>query len=323
MALEQPYFCLAYYQFAPIGDPRKEVAEHRAFMEKLDATSRIYISEEGINGQACLARDDALKYIDWMHSRELFRNVEFKIHEWHEQAFPRLTIKYRKHLVARDRPVNLHNQGKHLSPKEWHDMMETEKDALLLDVRNDYEWKVGHFDGAFVPPCTTFREFEKYADTLKASEANKDKTIMMCCTGGIRCEVYSALLKDMGFEKVYQLQGGIIKYGLEEGNKKWKGKLFVFDDRLTVPIAQEPAETIGTCHHCGGPADNYYNCASMDCNTLFLCCPNCVAPHKGCCQVSCTQSERLRPYQEEGAHKPFRRKHLSCGIPAKQASASE
>lgn len=310
MTAQQPYFALAFYQFAPIADPHGEVALHKEFLSKLDATSRIYISEEGINGQACLIREDALRYIDWMHARDPFRNIEFKIHEWHEQIFPRLTVKYRKYLVGRDREVNFNNQGKHVPAKEWTEMLEKEKDVLLLDVRNDYEWEVGRFEGAEVPPCKTFRDFEKYADALKKQVDPKTKPVMMYCTGGIRCEVYSALLKDMGFEKVYQLQGGIIKYGLEEGAGKWLGKLFVFDDRLTVPISKEETPMVGHCHHCGTPCESYYNCANMDCNELFLCCPDCVTPHKGCCKSDCQTSARLRPYQEQKPHKPFRRKHL-------------
>lgn len=309
MALENRYFVLAYYTFQPIENARLEVQEHKDFLVKLDATSRIYISEEGLNGQVCLERSDALKYIDWMHSKKPFKNLEFKVHEWHEQAFPRLVIKYRKYLVGRDRDVDFTNQGEHVHPAKWKEMLEVEKDALLLDVRNTYEWKVGRFKGAEVPPCETFRDFEKYAEELKKSHDPKTKKVMMYCTGGIRCEVYSALLKDLGFEKVFQLQGGIIKYGLEEGSKHWQGKLFVFDDRLTVPISHEEAPIIGTCHHCKTPSESYYNCASTDCNCLFLSCRPCLEKFNGCCQEACTHSARLRPFNQQNPHKPFRRKH--------------
>jgi UPF0176 protein len=277
------YFCLAFYTFQKIENPQEEVTRHKEFLEKLDATSRIYISEEGINGQLCAEMSDAIRYTDWMHARDAFKNLEFKIHQWHEQAFPRLTIKYRKYLVGRDREVNFNNQGEHVPAAKWKEMLENEKEALLLDVRNTYEWKVGRFEGAVVPPCETFRDFEKYAEELKHKTNPKEQKVMMYCTGGIRCEVYSALLKDLGFEKVYQLEGGIIKYGLQQGSKHWQGKLFVFDDRLTVPISSEPAPVIGACHHCSKETENYYNCANMDCNDLFLCCEKCVPAIKGCC----------------------------------------
>lgn len=310
MALEHPYFVLAFYTFQKIEDAKLEVKTHKEFLGKLDATCRIYISEEGINGQLCLERNDALKYIDWMHSKKEFKNLEFKMHEWHEQAFPRLIVKYRKYLVGRDREVNLNNQGEHLSPEKWKEMLETENDALLLDVRNIYEWKVGRFKNAEAPPCETFRDFEKYAEDLKKTYDPEKKKVMMYCTGGIRCEVYSALLKDLGFKNVYQLQGGIIKYGLKEGTKHWLGKLFVFDDRLTVPISEkENAPVIGQCHHCGCESESYYNCASMDCNCLFLSCKSCLEKHTGCCKEACTQSSRLRPFNQQNPHKPFRRQH--------------
>jgi UPF0176 protein len=309
MALEHPYFVLAFYTFQTIENPKAELALQKDYLGKLDATCRIYISEEGINGQLSLARDHALLYIDWMHSRKEFKNLDFKVHEWHEQAFPRLTLKYRKHLVGRDQDVDLTKQGEHLPPKQWKEMLESEEDALLLDIRNSYEWELGRFVGATLPPCETFRDFEKYADDLKSSHNPKEKKVMMYCTGGIRCEVYSALLKNKGFEKVYQLQGGIIKYGLEQGNKHWNGKLFVFDDRLSVPISKEAAPVIGKCRSCSAPCESYYNCANIDCNTLFLCCKECIKASLGCCQATCMESPRIRPVNHQNPHKPFRRKH--------------
>ena len=182
---------------------------------------------------------------------------------------------------------------------------------ILLDVRNDYEWKVGRFEGAELPPCETFREFNSYAEHLKERADPATTPVMMYCTGGIRAELYSALLREKGFQKVYQLLGGIIGYGKEEGGKHWLGKLFVFDDRLAVPISdEETAPTIGACHHCSCPNDTYYNCANMDCNHLFLCCPACLQKFAGCCQDSCVQAPRTRPYHQETAHKPFKRSHF-------------
>lgn len=303
------YYVLAYYQFSPIPDPRSEVFAHKAFFKGRDATSRIYISEQGINGQMSAAKEDAEAYMEWMHSRPEFKEVHFKIHNHHEQAFPRLTIKYRRQLVAYDKEVDLSVRGEHVAPKKWKEMLETSKEHVLIDVRNDYEWKLGRFDGAELPPCETFREFETYADNLKNSVDPKKTPVMMYCTGGIRCELYSSILIERGFEKVYQLDGGIINYGLKEGSDHWLGKLFVFDDRLSVPISDQEAPVIGQCHHCQVECEAYYNCSNMDCNGLFLCCPTCLEKHKGCCKESCSSGVRLRPFQKETAHKPFRRWH--------------
>lgn len=301
------YFVLAFYQISPIQDPNGEVKLHKEYLATKDAKSRIYISEEGINGQMSLIKDDAMKYVDWMHSRPEFKNVSFKLHEWHEHAFPKLTIKYRKQLVALDKKVDLEKKGQHISPQEFKRVLDDNEPHVLLDVRNNYEWAVGRFSGARVPPCENFREFDEWATELKKEVDPKKSKVMMYCTGGIRCEFYSALLKESGFENVLQLDGGVIQYGLDEGSKHWEGKLFVFDDRLTVPISQEETPVIGTCHTCKTPIEAYYNCANIECNQLFLCCKTCLEAHAGCCGKECQSAPRLRPYELQNTHKPFRK----------------
>jgi len=303
----KPYTIIAYYHFASISDPHEEVQIHKRFFENRDASSRIYISENGINGQMCISNKDAAAYMEWIHSRPEFAQVKFKLDLYHEHIFPRLTIKYRKHLVAVDESVDMSECGEHVSPEQWKMMLEQDDGHVVLDIRNDYEWSIGHFEGAEQPPCETFRDFEKYTQELKNKIDRKKTPVMMYCTGGIRCELFSAMLKEGGFEKVYQLDGGVINYGHKEGNAHWLGKLFVFDDRLAVPISDEPNAIIGKCYHCGTANDNYYNCANMDCNHLFLCCPDCLKQHAGCCTDECMSSKRLRPYHHQNAHKPFRK----------------
>lgn len=302
-----PYYVIAFYHFCPIPDPQAEIAFQRNFFEGRDIASRIYISENGINGQMSASRADTDAYIHWMHSRNEFKDVHFKLHPAHEHAFPRRTVKYRRQLVAVDEVVNLDKRGCHLSPEKWQEMLETKKDYVLLDVRNDYEWKVGHFDKAELPPCETFRDFKQYVQNLKGKVDPENTPVMMYCTGGIRCELYSSILIEKGFTQVYQLEGGIINYGLKQGSKHWLGKLFVFDDRLTVPISEEETKVIGVCHHCQKPNETYVNCANMDCNALFLCCQDCLKKNLGCCKDDCKTAERLRPYHHETAHKPFRK----------------
>lgn len=300
-------YVLAYYYIGTIKDPHEEVLRHKNFFKNRDFKGRIYISEQGINGQSSGSLHDAEEYMQWLQSDPRFKDISFKIHAAKEHAFEKMTVKYRKQLVAIDCEVNLEQRGEPVSPARWKEMLEKkEEDTLLLDVRNDYEWKVGHFEGAELPALETFRKFPAYAKALKEKVDPKKTPVMMYCTGGIRCEFYSAVLKSEGFEKVYQLEGGVIGYGLNEGSDHWKGKLFVFDDRLVIPISDEEVETIAVCHHCKQPHDVYYNCANMDCNELFICCVSCLHSHKGCCSASC-QTGRLRPYQESS--KPFRKKH--------------
>ena len=306
---ENQYFVLAYYRFVDIEQPRQEVLRHKEFFQGRDVAGRIYLSERGINGQMSGARRDAEAYMQWMHAQAPFKDMVFKIHYHHENVFAKLTVKYRPQLVALDREVDMSQGGEHVSPEQWRKMLEGDEKALVLDVRNHYEWAVGRFEGAELPPCDTFREFSDYAEDLKNRADLKKTPVMMYCTGGIRCELYSALLKEKGFEHVYQLDGGVINYGLKEGSKHWLGKLFVFDDRLTAPISDEPAQVIGKCHHCGASHDIYYNCANMDCNHLFICCQKCLTEFAGCCQSECAASPRTRPYHQQQAHKPFRKRH--------------
>ncbi|MGE4574582.1 MULTISPECIES: oxygen-dependent tRNA uridine(34) hydroxylase TrhO [Parachlamydia] len=304
-----PYYVLAYYHFTPLENPREEVISHQKFFKDRDVSSRIYISEQGINGQMSASDQDAEAYMNWLHAKPDFATVEFKLHTHHEHVFPRKSVKYRKNLVAYDKAVNLNLRGEHVSPKKWREMLEDQEHKILIDVRNDYEWKVGHFENAELPPCETFRDFDGYSDNLKEQVDPKKTPVMMYCTGGIRCELYSSILKEKGFEKVYQLHGGVINYGLQEGSSHWKGKLFVFDDRMTVPISEEESEVIAKCHHCGVSAESYYNCANMDCNHLFICCSDCLLELAGCCKEACKDAPRVRPYHDQNPHKPFRKWH--------------
>jgi len=305
--MEQNYCILAYYAFQTVQDPQKEILEHKKLLESLDSRGRIYISEQGINGQMSITQNDLDAYVNWLKPR--FPNMPIKVHLYHEHAFEKLKIKYREQLAALDCDVDMSLTGEHVSPQKWQDMLEKEDDHVVIDVRNDYEWKVGHFEGAVTPPLSTFREFKSYAkDLLKEIDPQNTK-VMMYCTGGIRCELYSALLKEEGIENVYQLDGGVINYGLKKGSKHWQGKLFVFDDRMTVPISDDEASVISHCYKCDSQTDDYYNCANMDCNHLFLCCRSCLEELKGCCCKECQEAPRVRPFQHQNPHKPFRKRY--------------
>ncbi len=303
------YCVLAYYYFTSIEQPALEVLRHKDFFSNRDIKGRIYISKDGINGQMSASPCAAEEYMEWLRSDPRFQEIEFKIHTHFEHCFPRVTVKTRTQLVAIDVPVDMSKTGTHVSAEDWKKMLEKRDDqTVLLDVRNDYEWELGHFEGAELPTLEQFREFPTFAKKLK-EKCDPEKTkVMMYCTGGIRCELYSALLKEEGFNEVYQLQGGIIKYGLKAGSKHWKGKLFVFDDRLAVPISEkEPAEVISNCLHCAEKSDLYFNCANMDCNKLFISCTPCAEKTQGCCSSACKEAPRVRPFHVTERPKPFRR----------------
>jgi UPF0176 protein len=301
------YDVIAYYIFTEIQDPHLMVARQKEFFAGRDMTGRIYISHEGINAQLSGVKEDADAYIAWMRSDERFKDIDFKVHPYHTNAFAKMTVKYRKQLVALDQPVDLSMTGQHLSPAQWDQMLDQKDEhTLLIDVRNSYEWEVGHFKGAPKPELETFRAFKGYAQEIKESRDPSKTKVMMYCTGGIRCELYSCLLKEYGFDEVYQLDGGVIRYGLERGQSHWEGKLFVFDDRMVVPIAEGVDETLTVCQGCGTKADHYYNCANMDCNQLFIVCPACFEAERGCCCQEC-HSGRLRPISLADGGRPFRK----------------
>lgn len=313
--MEKNIVVLAYYWIGTLEDPRLEVEKHKEFLAPLDFYGRIYISEQGINGQASASLEAAEKYMAWMKADPRFAGMVFKTHAHFEHPFPRKTVKYRKQLVALDRPVDFSLRGEKLSPSAWRKEIEanrgSEEKAVWIDVRNAYEWEIGHFEGADLPPFETFREFPRYVEELKGRIDPKATKVMMYCTGGIRCEFYSALLREEGFEQVYQLDGGVIGYGLSEGTACWKGKLFVFDDRMAVPLDPNgvPAEPIAECRFCKTPFDTIFNCAHTDCNAFFIACKECLKEHEGCCSPSCIEEGkakgRLRLYNETG--KPFRK----------------
>ncbi len=302
-------FCvLAYYVIDEVSDPAKMIKEHRAFLKKLDSAGRIYVSPEGINAQLSLAEGDLQAYLDFLKKDCFFDAADVKVHHWHEHPFAKLTIKQREQLCALDTEVDFSNRGEHLSAHEWKQKLEArDEHTIVIDVRNNYESEVGYFEGAIKPDLESFREFPEFAKELRKKFDPAKTTVLMYCTGGIRCEFYSPLMKKEGFEKVYQLHGGVIRYGIEEGNHLWHGKLFVFDDRLVVDIAELKNEDVGHCRHCGCESSTYYNCANMDCNLLFLSCRECARKNKGCCCEACIVEGRVRPFSDQEHPKPFRK----------------
>lgn len=302
------YIVLAFYLIEPLEDPFGEIERFKQFFNAHDVKGRVYINEEGINAQMSISKKESSLFFNWYLGDKRFKKTDIKVHEHHEHAFPKKTVKYRKQLVALDLKVDYSKSGTHASPQQWKEMLdERDEKTLLLDVRNDYEWEIGHFERAKKPDFKTFRQFATSVERLKREYDPGKTRVLMYCTGGIRCELYSCLMKDEGYEAVYQLSGGIIKYGQEVGNDHWKGNLFVFDDRLVVPISKEKSETIGKCRHCDQKTDACYNCANMDCNELFLSCPTCCKEHLGCCSFLCTKAPRRREFEVEKRPKPYRK----------------
>ncbi|HVI69845.1 MAG TPA: rhodanese-related sulfurtransferase, partial [Magnetospirillaceae bacterium] len=228
-------------------------------------------------------------------TKAYFKGITFKWSDGAREDFPRMSVKVRDEIVTFGAADELQvdakgvvGGGKHLSPEQVHKLVEERgDDVVFFDGRNAYEAAVGKFKNAVVPETRTTSDF---LDELSGDkyEAIKDKPVVTYCTGGIRCEVLSALMKSRGFKEVYQLDGGIVKYGQTYKDKGlWEGSLYVFDKRMGTTFSEE-AKNIGVCVHCGGATSNYENCAVASCNDLILVCQKCISAENTCSPTCAT-----------------------------------
>ncbi|WP_373232876.1 rhodanese-related sulfurtransferase [Cohnella sp.] len=288
------YRILLYYKYIDIPDAEAFALEHLQYCKELGVKGRILIADEGINGTLSGTLEQTERYIAEMHSHPLFSDLLFKIDESEGHAFKKLFVRYKKELVTLrySKKLNPHTDGGgRLAPKQFHEYMQRD-DVLILDGRSDYEYDLGHFQNAIKPDLDTFREFPSWIQENLAE--HKDKTILTYCTGGIRCEMLTAVLRDQGFKDVYQLDGGIVTYGKdpEVQGKGFDGNCYVFDERISVRINQTDEHIIvGKCHHCEQPTDQYINCEDDTCHLQHLCCEDCKTNYSGYCSRDCEEND--------------------------------
>jgi UPF0176 protein len=274
---------ILYYGFAPIEDPEAVKLWQKTLCESLGLKGRILISKHGINGT--LGGDMAAlkKYVRQTKEYPGFRKIDFKWSDGTGEDFPRLRVRVRPELVAFGAPDELKvdvngvvGGGKHLKPREVDQLVaERGDEVLFFDGRNAYEAKIGKFKNAIVPDVDTSHDFIRDLESGKYDDI-KDKPIVTYCTGGIRCEVLSAIMINRGFKEVYQIEGGIVRYGESQGDESlWEGSLYVFDDRMNVNFTDK-AKTIGECEACGGATSKFRNCTNLACKDLVLLCDNCA-----------------------------------------------
>jgi len=272
---------LLYYKFTPISDPVTMKLWQRTLCDSLNLKGRILISPHGINGTVGGDMDDLKAYIKATKQFAGFKDIVFKWSDGTRDDFPRMSVKSRSEIVAFDAADELVvdergvvGGGVHLKPKQVHELVESRDDVVFFDGRNAHEAAIGKFKNAVVPDTRTSRDFIRELESGKYDDL-KDKPIVTYCTGGIRCEILSSLMKNRGFNEVYQIDGGIVKYGEAYGDDGlWEGSLRVFDDRMTIDFS-ENTKTVGVCSHCEGPTNNYENCAWANCNDLVLICLHC------------------------------------------------
>nr|WP_231375941.1 rhodanese-related sulfurtransferase [Corynebacterium aquatimens] len=288
---------MLYYQFRPIADPEAVRLWQRDLCEGLGLTGRIIISPDGINGTVGGDMEACKVYVK--KTKEYFRGIEFKWSEGGAGDFPKLSVKVRDEIVTFGVPEELKvndkgvvGGGVHLKPEEVNELVEKRDDVVFFDGRNAYEAEIGKFKNAVVPDVETTHDFIRELDSGKY-DWMKDKPVVSYCTGGIRCEILSSLMKSRGFEEVYQIDGGIVRYGEKFGNSGlWEGSLYVFDKRMHTEFGapDDPDYVqLGHCEHCGADTNQFYNCANEPaCRGLYLSCEDCREKNPYCAECSAT-----------------------------------
>lgn len=292
------YRILLYYCYTPIEDPEAFREEHHRFCLALNLLGRIIVAAEGLNGTVSGLAEDCEQYMQHLKADPRFAGTDFKVEVSDKHVFAKLHVRHKPEIVhASLRHVKPYEKtGVHLSPSEFKKLKDQE-DVVLVDVRSDYEYSVGKFKNAITLDLENFRDFPEKVEHLKQF---KDKKVITYCTGGVKCEKASAFLLEKGFENVYQLHGGIIKYGLEEGGEDFEGKCYVFDNRLTVDVNQVNPTVISRCHVCQEPSDRLVNCANPVCNIHVAICEKCGEALHGACSSECSNHPQVRSYDGTG-----------------------
>lgn len=278
---QQPKIIL-YYKFVPVSDPSMTMRWQRELCQRLGLKGRIIVSDQGINGTLGGGIENLREYKREMNRSVLFKNIMYKWSDGTGVDFPKLSVKVKDELVAfkaKDEITvterGVENGGVHLKPEQIHKLIaERGDEVVFFDGRNSYEAQVGKFKDTIIPAVETTPDFLRELEHPKY-DAIKDRPIIIYCTGGVRCEILSVLMKNRGFKEVYQIDGGIVKYGEKYGDDGlWEGTLYVFDGRMSHTFSSN-TKTIGTCVHCQGKTSRFINCADMSCNKLQLVCDDC------------------------------------------------
>jgi UPF0176 protein len=291
---------ISFYKYHHLDNPKAFRDELYLAWNQLGVLGRIYVADEGINAQLSVPTYNFEAFKSHLYSYDFLNGVRLNTAvEDDGKSFFKLAIKVRKKIVADgidDPNFDVTKIGTHLKAEDFNALIDN-PDTIVVDMRNHYESEIGHFEKAILPDVLSFREqLPKVAELL---ENQKDKPVLMYCTGGIRCEKASAYMLYRGFKEVYQLEGGIIKYANDIKEKglpnKFHGKNFVFDERLGEHIS---TEIISKCHQCGNPSDTHTNCANVACNLLFIQCPSCREKYSNCCDENCQRIASL-PEEEQ------------------------
>lgn len=271
-----------FYKFVALPDPEAVRLWQHTLASTHGLTGRILVSEHGINGTVGGDVADVKKYVRGLRSYPGFRDVDVKWADGTGDDFPRLSVRVRPEIVTFGAPDEIEvdergivGGGTHLSPHAVHALVAERDDVVFFDGRNRFEAQIGRFRDAVVPEVETTREFVAELDSGRYDHL-KTRPVVTYCTGGVRCEVLSALMRKRGFEEVYQLDGGIVRYGETFGDDGlWEGSLYVFDNRMNVEFSSD-ATVLGRCAVCQSPTSRYRNHPDINDRELTLLCEDCV-----------------------------------------------
>lgn len=297
---------LSFYRYAPIADPEKFRDDFYESLSEINAFGRIYVATEGINAQMSVPEHSFERFRAYLDTIPFLKGVLLNIAvEDDGKSFWILKVKVRPKIVADgidDPSFDMRKKGQYLNADDFNRLTD-DPETVVVDMRNHYEYEVGHFENALEVPSETFREQLPMA--VEMLKNKKDKNVIMYCTGGIRCEKASAYFLHNGFQHVYHVNGGIIHYAQtvkqNHLSNKFLGKNFVFDKRLGEQIG---SEVISHCHQCGKPCDTHVNCANEGCHLLFIQCDACAEQYNHCCSVACKETlalpEEIRKEKRKG-----------------------
>lgn len=294
------YQVLLYYNFVPVPDPEHARAEMEAFCLAHGLLGRILIASEGLNGTVSGPRPAIQAYMNWIAQHPVFHATEFKIEDVPGHTFLKLHIRVKSEIVhlGLDDLDMTQPVANYVEPHEFLEVLKSDDpDIVILDARSNYETEVGRFRNALTLDINNFRDLP---EALESLEAYKDKKIYTYCTGGIKCEKVSRLMLKQGFQSVYQLHGGIIRYAKETGGEDFDGACYVFDQRVVVPVNQVNPQAAGACRLCDAATEKMINCANPECNSHFLICEECAAQMQGCCSKECMTHPRRRQWDGKG-----------------------
>ncbi len=290
-SLPEKRVTISFYKYHHILNPQDFRDELYQGLDSLNVLGRIYVALEGINAQISVKEENIDRFQNYIYSIAFLNQVRLNIAIQDDgKSFFKLKILVRKKIVADgldDSSFDVTNSGVHVNAKEFN-ALANDPNTVIVDMRNHYESEVGHFKNAICPDVDTFRQELQVAEDLMKDQ--KDKNLVMYCTGGIRCEKASAWMKHQGFKNVFQLDGGIIEYArqvkAQDLENKFIGKNFVFDERLGERISDD---IIAICHQCGKSCDDHTNCKNDGCHLLFIQCEECSEKYNNCCSDECKE----------------------------------